>query len=35
MFVQTSPLIINMDATLLTLESSFIEQTQETVRCEV
>lgn len=34
MFVQTSPSIINMDATLLTLESSFIEQTQEAVRYE-
>lgn len=26
-FVHTSPLIIDRDATLLTLESSFIEQT--------
>lgn len=34
-FVQRSPPIIDMDATLLTLESSFIEQTREAVKYKV
>lgn len=34
-FVQTAPPVIAADAELLTLESSFIEQTQEAVECEV
>lgn len=34
-FVQTSPPVTDVDATSLTLESSFIEQSQEVVKYKV